>query len=520
MAAAIDIQDPTAKPVIQAAQYVRMSTDHQRYSTENQAEAIAHYGQTHGMRIVRTYADEGKSGLSIDGRESLQRLIADVQGGKPGFEVLLVYDVSRWGRFQDADESAYYEYLCRRAGVQVVYCAEPFENDGTPVATIVKSVKRAMAGEYSRELSSKVFAGQCRLIELGFRQGGPAGIGLRRLLIDERGEAKGLLDRGEHKSLQTDRVILIPGPEQERELVSRIYRLFVTTGMTESAIAIRLNDEGIPTDLGRRWTRASVHQVLTNEKYIGNNVFNRVSFKLKQRRIRNPEEKWIRAEGVFEPLVPRETFEHARQIILDRSKRFSDDELLGKLSKLLERTGAISGLVIDEQLDMPSTSVYRHRFGSLLRAYHLVGYRPQRDYRYLEANRQLRALHPHVVQQVVDGIEARGTTVTETPGDGLLKVSNELTLSVAIARCRQTTGGGLRWRFGFDTSLVPHVTVAVRMSPTNRAAMDYFLFPSIDLAGGRLRLAEENGLSIDAYRFDDLEELFDLAARVPFAEAA
>ncbi len=45
------------------------------------------------------------------------------------------------------------------------YCAEQFENDGSPPSTIVKSVKRAMAGEYSRELSAKVFAGQCRLIE-------------------------------------------------------------------------------------------------------------------------------------------------------------------------------------------------------------------------------------------------------------------------------------------------------------------------------------------------------------------
>ena len=84
---------------------------------------------------------------------------------------MIVYDVSRWGRFQDADESAYYEYICRRAGISVIYCAEQFENDGSPVSTIVKGVKRAMAGEYSRELSAKVFAGQCRLIELGFRQG-------------------------------------------------------------------------------------------------------------------------------------------------------------------------------------------------------------------------------------------------------------------------------------------------------------------------------------------------------------
>ena len=78
----------------------------------------------------------------------------------------------------------YYEYICKRAGINVAYCAEQFENDGSPVSTIVKGVKRAMAGEYSRELSIKVFTGQCRLIELGYRQGGPAGFGLRQLLID------------------------------------------------------------------------------------------------------------------------------------------------------------------------------------------------------------------------------------------------------------------------------------------------------------------------------------------------
>lgn len=150
------------------------------------------------------------------------------------FEVILVYDVSRWGRFQDADESAYYEYICRRANKQVEYCAEQFENDGGPVATIVKSVKRAMAGEYSRELSSKVFIGQCRLIERGFRQGGAAGFGLRRVLLDERGEVKAELKRGEHKSLQTDRVILVPGPEAEVKTVRWIYSRFLKHGRSES----------------------------------------------------------------------------------------------------------------------------------------------------------------------------------------------------------------------------------------------------------------------------------------------
>jgi DNA invertase Pin-like site-specific DNA recombinase len=90
-------------------------------------------------------------------RRALQQLIKDVEAGIADFQIILVYDVSRWGRFQDADESAYYEYICRRAGIQVAYCAEQFENDGSPVSTIVKGVKRAMAGEYSRELSAKVF---------------------------------------------------------------------------------------------------------------------------------------------------------------------------------------------------------------------------------------------------------------------------------------------------------------------------------------------------------------------------
>ena len=132
--------------LLRAAEYVRMSTEHQQFSTENQRDKIREYAARRGIEIVRTYADEGKSGLRIDGRQALQRLIKDVENGLADFQVILVYDVSRWGRFQDADESAYYEYICRRAGIQVAYCAEQFENDGSPVSTIVKGVKRAMAG--------------------------------------------------------------------------------------------------------------------------------------------------------------------------------------------------------------------------------------------------------------------------------------------------------------------------------------------------------------------------------------
>jgi DNA invertase Pin-like site-specific DNA recombinase len=141
-------QSHSSHQIVRAAQYVRMSTDHQKYSTENQADIIAAYAARRGFEIVRTYADEGRSGLNIAGRDSLQRLIDDVRNRATDLEAILVYDVSRWGRFQDADESAYYEFICREAGITVHYCAEQFENDGSLSATIIKNMKRAMAGEW------------------------------------------------------------------------------------------------------------------------------------------------------------------------------------------------------------------------------------------------------------------------------------------------------------------------------------------------------------------------------------
>ena len=157
----------SANGPILAAQYVRMSTEHQQYSIDNQSDEISAYAKANNMEVVRTYTDAGKSGLTIENRPGLRQMIADVEAGAPGFSAILVYDISRWGRFQDADESAFYEYRCRRANIAVHYCTEPFSNDGSPSAALLKTIKRTMAAEYSRELSAKVFAGQAKLTELG-----------------------------------------------------------------------------------------------------------------------------------------------------------------------------------------------------------------------------------------------------------------------------------------------------------------------------------------------------------------
>ena len=503
-----------------AAVYVRMSTEHQQYSTSNQMDVIREYAKRRGLEIVKEYSDEGKSGLNIRGRDSLAQMLKDVQNGEAKFSHILVYDVSRWGRFQDADESAYYEYTCRQVGVAVHYCAEQFENDGSPVSTIVKGVKRAMAGEYSRELSSKVFQGACRLIQLGYKQGGPAGFGLRRMLIDQSGQRKTMLKMGEHKSIQTDRVVLVAGPEEEVKVVRWVYEAFVNEGKIESEIADSLNERGIITDFGRVWSRGTVHQLLTNEKYIGNNVYYRTSCKLKSKHVANPPEKWVRADGVFEGIIEPELFCQAREMVLARSQKFTDEEMLEKLRGVLNRHGRISGILIDEEDDLPSSAAFRHRFGSLVSAYQLIGYDPQIDYSFIEINRKLRKQHPEIVASVIQRITDLGTQAVWDEEAGLLHVNGELRVSIVLCRHKSTDAGSSRWLVRLDEGLKPDITIAVRMDATNEGIRDYYLLPGIDMTWENLRVAEENGIYLDAYRFETLDYFLGMAERMKLEEVA
>ena len=502
------------------AVYVRMSTEHQQYSTSNQRDVILAYANLRGLEIVKEYSDEGKSGLNIQGRDSLGQMLRDVQEGRAEFANILVYDVSRWGRFQDADESAHYEFVCRRAGVSVHYCAEQFENDGTPVSTIIKGVKRMMAGEYSRELSAKVFQGACRLVTLGYRQGGTAGFGLRRVLIDGGGNRKGELKMGEHKSIQTDRVILMPGPDEEVKTVRWMYQAFVTEGKLETEIATSLNTQGIKTDFGREWNRATVHQVLINEKYIGNNVYHRTSCKLKKKHVNNPPDKWVRKEGAYEGIVEREIFLRAREIILARSQKLTDEEMLEKLRELFKQHGRISGVLIDEAEGLPSSAAFGHRFGTLVNAYRLIGYDPGIDYSFIEENRRLRKQHPEMVGAVIKQITACGGEAAWDPKTHLLHLNGELRVSIVLCRHTTTSLGASRWLIRLDESLKPDITIAVRMNEVNEAARDYYILPGLDMNWENLRVAEENAIYLDAYRFGTLDYFFGMAARSKLEEAA
>src|SRR5436305_13251411 len=133
---------------VPAAEYLRMSDEMQQYSTDNQRAAIREYAQAHGFVIVKTYCDLGKSGVVAKNRAGLRELLSDVGTGIAEYRAVLVYDVSRWGRYPNHDEAAYYEFLCHRAGIPLHYCTEPFSNDGSASSFILKALKRSMAAEF------------------------------------------------------------------------------------------------------------------------------------------------------------------------------------------------------------------------------------------------------------------------------------------------------------------------------------------------------------------------------------
>jgi hypothetical protein len=296
--------------------------------------------------------------------------------------------------------------------------------------------------------------------------------------------------------------------------------MFVEESKVESEIARRLNTDAIRTDLGRDWTRSTVHQVLTNPKYVGDNVYNRVSFKLKKKRVVNPQEMWIHHDGAFSAVIEPRVFYVAQGIIRERNRRYSDAELLDNLKRLLDKEGRLSGVLIDETEGMPDSSAYRSRFKSLIRAYRLVGYTPERDFEFIETNRRLRAMYPQLVSDVTQRIEALGASIERDRSTEVLSINHEFTVSLVISRCRHTTAGALRWLVRLDEGLQPDITVAIRLNAENSEAMDFYLLPAIDLKCGRLKFAEENRLALDTYRFSTLDYFFGMAERIRIQAAA
>jgi DNA invertase Pin-like site-specific DNA recombinase len=499
---------PQSQKMHRAAQYVRMSTDYQQYSIENQAVVIATYAELHKLTIVRTYRDEGESGLKIENRAGLTELIDDVRSGQTDFGHLLVFDVSRWGRFQDVDESAHYEFICRQAGIKVAYCAEQFDNDGSLLSSIVKNIKRVMAAEFSRELSAKVLAGALRLASLGFKMGGSAPYGLQRLVVDEKCRSKGNLKAGERKFLITDRVRLGPGKPDQTEVVKWIFEEYLRH-KSQATVARELNQRGVLTNRGGPWRKNVIGALLRNEAYIGNFIYNRDTEKLGAKRTHNPSELWIRSEGAIEPIIERDVFLRAKKTMQERRVCISDEEMLVRLRKVLMKKGKLSATIIDASPGLPSVSAYLLHFGTLRKIYRLIGYTGNQGYwDKLTAHKRWVTLHLGNAAHLREAFEKAGSRATFDPSTECLRIDNAVNICFGVAKWRKYKGRPLRWTLRRRVRWPKGWVVALRLGENNESILDYVLLLSVPfISGPFFWFSEDTRPAHGIERFETFEEL-------------
>lgn len=504
---------------IPAAQYLRMSTEHQQYSPHNQADAMSRYAAEHGFQIVKTYSDPAKSGLRLKNRKGLKQLLKDVVGGQREFRAVLVYDVSRWGRFQDHDEAAHYEYLCKSSGVPLHYCAEPFDGHADAMAWILKSLKRTMAAEYSRELSVKVKTALVRLARLGFKLGGSAPYGLRRQLLDNAGKPKQVLAYGERKSLADEHVRLIPGPAEEVAVVNRIFREFADEHLNPNSLASRLNKESIPFLRGAKWKANTIRILLQDPHYIGMQVWGRTTAPLSTTVKKLPLEHWQVHANAFQGIVSHELFVRAQEAFANLTIRLTDEQLLERLKKTLIAHGKLTSRIIDQSRLCPGATTYSSRFGGLLAAYARLGYDTPK--RLGQSTSRLRALvlRDSVVKSVVEAFPGQIEQVRRSKRyKPLLRYRRTgLLISVLIAPCYPTQSG-LSWRMHCPRSERDRTTIVALLDQDNSAIKSLRVFPNAP----RMRVRLDNGALSGAVHLEKITDLLhaleQIRANVPRRE--
>ena len=494
---------------LRAVAYLRKSTrDQQENSILNQRKAIDAFAERHEITILKYLIDDGISGLTMEKRDAFKELINEyVIGGKVEFTLILVLDVTRWGRFQDIDESAHLEYLCRKHGKEIIYITEAFKNDNSIMDAVIKSIKRAMAAEYSKNLGDKVLAGSLTIAAQGYRLGGLAPYGFERMRLDKDRNPVGILQDGQRKAIANERVTLTPGDITEVEAVKSIFTAFTEKQLNESKIAVMLNKRDIPAPGGGEWSENSIKIILKNEIYTGAQVYNRTSQRLNGPSRLNPRKDWVVVPGAFESLVSEETFKKAQLLIHERNPKYSDQELIEKLQQLFKVHGKLSGLIIESAEGLPSPGTISKRFGSLINAYKLVGYVPPYDYRFLELKEVVKDIEMTLLNRIIDNLEIMGLNVVDHGSH--FRINDQLNIRIAASGIRNNKGRK-RWAYKFDRSQSVDITIAVRLADDEGKIQDFYCFPMVSMEMDKLLISWTNGIYLDVFRFDDLTYFYDL----------
>ena len=514
---------PALMPV---AQYLRMSTEDQQYSFANQRDAMLCYAKKHDLVIVKSYEDAARSGLVLRYRKGLSRLLHDVVSGPVAFKAVLVYDVSRWGRFQDADEAAHYEYLCKHAGVPIHYCAEQFSNDGTVSSSLLKALKRTMAGEYSRELSVKSYAGQKRTASSGFRTGGTPGYGFRRLAITAEGRVRRKLTAGERKGFPSDRILLVPGPKAEIEQVRDIYKRFLRENgrIGPAHIARDLNRNGIAGPYCKPWSNATVRELLSNPKYVGTLIWGKTTQTLHTPVTPTQKNSWITRKNAYAAIIDGRTFARAQVLLLQRraDQKVPEEELLRSLRRILSRRGRICQNYMGNKKGEYGMCTYRRHFGGLQRAYDLVGFEYPPSVFVRRANAEAtEQVRNSIIRNILDLFPAElvAFRLPNATRRCSLLLDGKFKLFVWVALSRDLGSGKVRWRLQPPAKENDGLTLLVTLRPGNEDYSGLYLFPALQMKCMQYTFGPDDLLLQKGVNIRDLSQLCVVAREVLVANA-
>lgn len=130
--------------------------------------------------------------------------------------------------------------------------------------------------------------------------------------------------------------------EEQAEVVRLVFDLYVKEDLTPHRIAMRLNEMGIPAPQGGKWTRDTTHSMLRNAHYGGYVVFNQYKYtqllengEIITKRLRQPEEEWIVAEGKHKAIIEKPVWEASQALVARHPRINTKRDLVNPLAGIL-----------------------------------------------------------------------------------------------------------------------------------------------------------------------------------------
>jgi DNA invertase Pin-like site-specific DNA recombinase len=290
-------------PEAGAVFYLRMSTDKQETSIPQQRDELQRFADKQGYRLVREYVEPGISGDDTERREAFQQMTRDA-GKRADFDLILCYDLSRFGRF-DPLEAGYWIKPLRDAGVRLETLADGRIDWESFAGRITYTIAQEGKHAYLTDLSRNVLRGLRDAAKLGSWLGGTAPYAYRL----------------------NDVKRLEPGDSVQVEVVRWLFTTYANTFTSLGELARQLNARGVPGPAGKLWQKTTIHKILIRPAYLGHSVWNRKSkgsyHEVKAGEVRKAARKrdkiandpcdWIEVRDTHPALVDQATWDRVQQ---------------------------------------------------------------------------------------------------------------------------------------------------------------------------------------------------------------